>query len=124
MFIMNIIKTLFSWLPIGQVPGIEAQQLILNIDQVQLVDVRTETEFKNSHIAGALNLPITKFTRRNIAALELDSKQPVVTVCLSAHRSIPATRRLQSQGYDVRQLEGGMRAWWKAELPCDTNQSS
>lgn len=119
---MNIIKTLLRWLPIGQVPGIEAQQLMLDLDNVQLVDVRTESEFASSHIAGAINLLITSFRHRNIAALKLDITKPVVTICLSAHRSIPATRSLQAQGFNVRQLEGGMRAWWKAELPCETSK--
>lgn len=119
---MSFIKVLFSWLPIGQVPGIEAQELVLCLDKVQLVDVRTETEFASSHIAGAINLPITRFRQANIEALKLNKNLPVITICLSAHRSIPATRSLQSLGYDVRQLNSGMRAWWKAELPCETGQ--
>lgn len=119
---MSFFKSLFNWLPIGNVPEIEAKQLVTSLDKVQLVDVRTEGEFANSHIAGAINLPITRFSRRNIAALELDQSQPVVTICLSAHRSIPATRSLQTLGYDVRQLQGGMQAWWKAELPCQSNK--
>ena len=119
---MSFIKSFCDWLPFGSVPGIDAQQLLLDLDKVQLVDVRTESEFATSHIAGSINLPITQFNRKNIEALKLNKQQPIVTICLSAHRSIPATRKLLAQGYSVRQLNAGMRAWWKAELPCETKQ--
>lgn len=38
---------------------------------------------------------------------------------ISAHRSIPAVRKLRARGYEARQLRGGMLAWWRAGLPCE-----
>lgn len=103
------------WLPFGQVPGISAEELQAQLKHVQLVDVRTPTEFRASRIENAINLSITSFSSTSINALELNKQVPVVTICLSAHRSIPATRRLLQLGYNVRQLEGGMKAWWANE---------
>ena len=38
--------------------------------------------------------------------------RPVVAICLSAHRSIPAARLLRAHGFpDAAQLAGGMLAW-------------
>lgn len=100
------------WLPFGKVPSISAEMLQAKLKHIQLIDVRTPTEFRASRINNAINLPITSFSATSIQALMLDKKIPIVTICLSAHRSIPATRRLLQLGYDVRQLEGGMKAWW------------
>jgi rhodanese-related sulfurtransferase len=100
-----------------KVPEITAVQLHGNLENVQLVDVRTHTEFGHSHIDGAQNLPILTFTESRIAELELDQSRPVVLICLSAHRSIPATRKLIKMGFDAKQLKSGMKAWWAADFP-------
>lgn len=107
----------FDWLPFGHVPEISADRLNEQLDEVQIVDVRTPAEFRRSHLQGAVNLPITQFSEKAINELSLDKGKPAVTICLSAHRSIPATRRLRQLGYDVKQLEGGMKAWWNRDYP-------
>ena len=111
---MNI----WQWLPFGKVPEVNVQDLNTQTEQVQIVDVRTRAEFEQSHIKGAQNLPITQFNNQSIIGLQLDPLKPVVTICLSAHRSIPATRKLTRMGYDVQQLKGGMRSWWQQDMPC------
>lgn len=110
---MNI----FDWLPFGRVPEIHPDILNEQLKDVQIVDVRTSAEFQKSHIQGAVNLPITHFSKKSIAELSLEKSKPVVTICLSAHRSIPATRRLRQLGYNVKQLGGGMKAWWNKGYP-------
>jgi rhodanese-related sulfurtransferase len=111
-----------NWWPFGRVPEISAGELAAEIggSAVQIVDVRTHTEFRHSRIPGARNLPITRFTTANLEELGLDPSRPVVAICLTAHRSIPAVRKLRGLGYDARQLQGGMRAWWKTGGPCET----
>lgn len=111
---MNI----WQWLPFGKVPEVNVQELNMQLERVQIVDVRTPSEFKQSHIQGAQNLSITQFNNQSIINLQLDPLKAVVTICLSAHRSIPATRKLTRMGYDVQQLKGGMRSWWQQDMPC------
>jgi rhodanese-related sulfurtransferase len=41
----------------------------------------------------------------------------VVTICRSGHRSARAAALLASQGREVVNLAGGMRAWARAGLP-------
>ena len=108
---------LFDWLPFGRVPEISPERLNKQLEDVQIVDVSTPAEFQQSHIEGAVNLPITHFSKKAISGLSLEHNKPVVTICLSAHRSIPATRRLKQLGYDVKQLQGGMKAWWARDFP-------
>ena len=112
-------RNLFSWLPFGRVPEVSAGELhqLLIETSVQLIDVRTPGEWRESRIEGAINLPITSFAS-GIGQVELDPAVPVVAICLSAHRSVPAVRALRNMGFaEARQLQGGMRAWWRAGLP-------
>jgi rhodanese-related sulfurtransferase len=107
------------WLPFGTVPEVAAATLAARLgspEAPQLVDVRTRSEFAAGHIAGAVNVPISEL-RRRLDALGLDAQRPVVAICLSAHRSIPAVRLLHRQGFDAAQLAGGMLAWRAARLP-------
>jgi len=105
------------WLPFGKVREIAPADLAARLagaDRPQLLDVRTAGEFERDHLPGAVNVPITELPAR-LARLPLDRDRPVVAICLSAHRSIPAVRLLARAGYrDASQLAGGMLAWWRA----------
>jgi rhodanese-related sulfurtransferase len=123
------------WVPFGRVPEIGAEELARTLDAVQLVDVRTRLEFARGRIRGAMSIPIQELAgyRRGKPACRpdggptpselgsslraLDRARPVVVICLSAHRSIPAVRLLRDAGFDVRQLAGGMLAWRALGLP-------
>jgi rhodanese-related sulfurtransferase len=87
--------------------------------ELLILDVRTRLEWETSRVAGAINVPITELSGK-LPALALPKDAAVVAICLSAHRSIPAVRLLKAHGIrDVRQLKGGMLAWWKAGLPVE-----
>jgi rhodanese-related sulfurtransferase len=84
--------------------------------KIQILDVRTRLEFSHGHIAGAINVPIQSL-RRELRHLDLDRSKPVVTICKTAHRSVPATRVLRAQGLDAVQLAKGMDEWRRQQLP-------
>ena len=108
------------WWPFGRVPEIDAQKLHARLKKrgaaPQLVDVRTAIEWRGSRIKGAINVPVTELEAR-LESLALDRRRPVVAVCLTGHRSIPAVRILRARGFDACQLRQGMRSWWRASLP-------
>ncbi|WP_017940430.1 MULTISPECIES: rhodanese-like domain-containing protein [unclassified Thioalkalivibrio] len=114
-----------QWRPFGRVPEMSPENLAQALEnaEVQLLDVRTGVEHRRSRIPGARHLPITQFSEAALSDLELDRGRPVVAICLSAHRSIPAVRKLRAHGYDARQLRGGMLAWWRAGLPCERGRA-
>jgi rhodanese-related sulfurtransferase len=106
------------WVPFGPVPEVLAAELSRTLgrpDPPQLLDVRTALEFAAGHIAGARHLPVTALDR--LETVGLDPRRPVVAICLTAHRSVPAVRLLRSRGFAAEQLAGGMRAWRAAGLP-------
>ena len=119
-----ILKRLFWWVPLGRVPEISSQDLYAKLKSGQapyILDVRTPAEWKSSRIDGAVNIPITSL-KQEIKNLNIPLDRPVVAICLSAHRSIPAVRLLNLAGFnDARQLQGGMQAWWQSGLPVKEN---
>jgi rhodanese-related sulfurtransferase len=125
---MGVVMGLFWWWPFGKVPEVPASELdtMRGKDRTrpQLVDVRAPTEWRSGHIAGAINVPITELGSR-ITGLKLDPKRPIVAICRSAHRSIPAVRLLRQHGFDdVCQLQGGMIAWVKAGLAVEGERAA
>lgn len=110
---------MFWWWPLGKVQEIHPQQLQEQLQtkrKPQLLDVRTGAEYEQGHIKGARSVPIHRL-RGQIDTLGLDPKRPVIAICKTAHRSVPAVRLLRQRGFDAYQLEGGMNAWRDAALP-------
>jgi len=122
MSVFDQLKKSFWWLPFGHVPEINADELDARLTghrPLKIIDVRSGAEWRRSHIPGAVSVPINELKVR-IASLQLDAQQPIIAICLSAHRSIPAVRLLQAQGLEnAVQLKGGMLAWWRNNYPTE-----
>ena len=115
-------STFMSWLPFGAVPELKAKELAKALkgpNPPQVLDVRTKSEHRSGHVRGSLNAPISSLARV-LPGLKLDKTRPVVAICLTAHRSIPAVRILKDAGFDAKQLAGGMHSWRAARLPEET----
>ena len=92
----------------------DPQTVADRLDQVQLVDVRYDTEWQAGHIEGAVHIPEDELEDR---LDELDRNRPVITVCRAGTRSDDAAEWLRGQGLDAESLDGGMLAWKWAGLP-------
>lgn len=86
--------------------------------EVQLLDVRTQEEFNQGHLADAMNADWNEkdeFVRRIEA---MDKDQPVYIYCLSGRRSAAAASLLREKGFSqVTEMEGGINAWKQADKP-------
>lgn len=117
----RLLDKYFWWLPLGSVPEVSAvdlqRELARTRNRPQLLDVRTRPEWQQAAIRGAVLIPVGALARE-LDRLPFDRSRPVVAICRSAHRSIPAVRLLRNAGYeDVRQLQGGMLAWQARGFP-------
>ncbi|MGM0593365.1 MAG: cyclic nucleotide-binding domain-containing protein [Pseudomonadota bacterium] len=90
----------------------EAQQMVER-GEAQWLDVRLESEYKNVHIPGSLNIPLYLL---RIKAKALDKGKRYVVYCDTGRRSSSAAFLLNERGYDACYLEGGLRALDKAQL--------
>jgi rhodanese-related sulfurtransferase len=122
----SLFRRLFWWVPFGRVPEVTPSELdgeLRSGSPPQVLDVRTRREYREGHIEGALNIPITEL-RSKAEGLPFDRRRPVVAVCLTAHRSIPAVRILNDHGYgQVAHLAGGMVAWHREGFPTDVSSN-
>ncbi len=75
---------------------------------IQVVDVREDEEVEMGKIKNAIHIPLTQVPTRTE---ELDASKTVVTVCRSGRRSERAAEFLESQGYRVLNMDGGMIKW-------------
>ncbi|MFB5760684.1 FAD-dependent oxidoreductase [Paenibacillus medicaginis] len=77
-------------------------------DKVMLVDVRTEIEYMNGHIEGAINIPVDDLRAR---LSELDSSKEIWVYCQVGLRGYTASRILTQKGYRVKNLTGGYKTY-------------
>lgn len=91
--------------------------VLINGGKATIVDVRDATEFASGHLANAKNIPLADLDSR-IGELEKAKNKCVILVCQSGARSGAAAGKLLKAGYtDVVNLDGGVAAWQKANLP-------
>ena len=88
----------------------EARQLLDSQEGYTYLDVRSEEEFAQGHVPGAVNIPVAtsnplgpglvanpNFNKQVAAQLDKDSK--IITACLRGGRSLKAAMMLTAEGY-------------------------
>ncbi|MEN8189214.1 MAG: rhodanese-like domain-containing protein [Thermodesulfobacteriota bacterium] len=102
-------KTLFS--PGSNLDPEEARKYMEEHgkDCCQLLDVRTENEYKQQHIPGAILIPVKELMGR---FEELNADEAVLVYCRSGVRSKAAAQILLGEGFkEVYNMSGGIVAW-------------
>lgn len=124
LFVLLGLATLFAADKPTVPPGVknvsveEFDKLRAGKDTVVL-DVRTENEFKDGHIPGAVNLDVNSpdFAKK-IAAL--DKSKTYLVHCASGRRSLKACSILKDGSFKhLANLEDGFNAWSKAGKPVE-----
>jgi len=89
----------------------------MNSDKTIIVDVRDPHEFIKGHIENAINLPLGKFSDQ-LSTLDKYKQQPIIVVCQSGTRSVPACKSLTKAEFEnVFNITGGMQSWEDNKLP-------
>lgn len=84
---------------------------------VQLVDVRTPSEYSEGHIPDAVNIDWYDRNFLAEATAKLDKSRPVAVYCRSGKRSAAAAAELEALGFKVANLEGGIISWENGHEP-------
>ncbi|ETW92614.1 MAG: sulfurtransferase [Candidatus Entotheonella factor] len=97
---------------VGRTERITAPTLaehILEPESPLVLDVRTEREWQDNHIADSLNIPLQQLRER---LGEVPSDRPMIIQCGSGYRSAIAASLLKQHGIlQVADLVGGFTAW-------------
>ena len=76
-------------------------------EETILLDVRTETEFANGYLPGALNIPVDELRQR---MSELDKEKLILVYCQVGLRGYIASRILSQNGFRVKNMTGGYKS--------------
>lgn len=91
--------------------------MLMSRKQVVVLDVRDPEEFKQGHLQGARNIPLSQLATR-VAELEKFKDKPVLLVCERGNRTRAAVKVLREKQFSaLHQLKGGMQAWIEAKMP-------
>ena len=89
-------------------------------DQGVVIDVRNADEFTSGHVPGARLIPLPTVPLRTS---DFDHGDVHYIICESGARSFQASQYLTQQGFDVRNVEGGMSAWRAQGHPLETGMT-
>lgn len=87
-----------------------------------LLDVRTEEEYEQARIPGAVNIPLDELDSRVDEVLSLAGEKPVVVVCRTGQRSMVAIQMVLLNELDDEQiyhLYDGTMGWAQNRFPLD-----
>lgn len=87
------------------------EHLLDSDPQIQLVDVRTEKEYAEGAIPGAVNIDVKQADFTHRADSLLDLSRPVAVYCKGGVRSRKAAKELTQKGYTVYNLDKGYDSW-------------
>ena len=76
-------------------------------EKSHFIDVRTDEEYKEGHISGAINIPVDVIESK-IADIASDKSDIIILYCRSGNRSATAGKILESLGYEVILDAGGI----------------
>ena len=88
----------------------EAKQIMDTEDNYVILDVRTQEEFDEGHIPGAILIPDYEIEDRAEAELK-DKDQTILVYCRSGNRSKVASAALAELGYTNVKEFGGIIDW-------------
>lgn len=112
--IIIVIVLFFLWrmMPTKGISHITPEELKQKLKQkdIQLIDVRTPSEFKARNIKAFINVPLN--TLNNSSVTKLSKEKEVIVICQSGMRSNKASKLLKKLGFrKVTNVKGGMNAW-------------
>ena len=82
------------------------QELIKN--GARVIDVRSESEYKECHFKNAENIPVSLITS-GLVDLGKDKDAPIILYCASGHRSGVSAEFFRSKGYTNVVNAGGLK---------------
>jgi phage shock protein E len=114
---MDFLSQIFSQPGVEQLEPDQLNSLVSQTPRPYLLDVRNPDEYRECHISGAELIPLHELGAR---LHSIPKGRTVVCICASGSRSSMAARQLSAQGYQVKNLRGGMSRWLRAGLPYKT----
>jgi rhodanese-related sulfurtransferase len=101
-----------------------AFQVAIQKQNIQILDVRTATEYASGHIKNAMQANWNDQKEFENRTQYLDKQKTVYVYCQAGGRSAAAQTYLIEKGFDVVNLEGGLSNWKVKNLPVEGNANT
>jgi hydroxyacylglutathione hydrolase len=101
---------------IVELDQITVHELKKNLDEYQIVDVRSPEEWDEGHIPGAEHIFLPEIGERSS---QLKKTKPVAVYCDSGYRASLACSILQAEGFAVHNVPGSWQAWVNSKYPVE-----
>jgi thioredoxin len=104
----------------------EVQARIARGEAVDLLDVRSDSEWNRGHAVGARHLPLERLDPAAVLSQRVGKPEdPIYVICDPGGRSEAACEAFQRAGFSLAvNVEGGTKAWSRAGLPMVRNRSA
>jgi len=117
LFIAVVGILLFNSMVASSIEITPAQAYVKFQKGASFLDVRSQDEWDQFHIAGSILIPLDQLQSR---LGELPGDKEIVVVCLSGHRARSGVDILQQARFKhVYCLGGGLQAWMAANYPIE-----
>ena len=83
---------------------------IYNKQNIALIDVRTEREYRYGHIPNSKLIPLEKLYQA-MSEIEKMKEKKIIIYCRTGRRSLIATQFLLDQGFDALNMIKGIVMW-------------
>jgi rhodanese-related sulfurtransferase len=93
---------------------IEVSQMIESGEDITIIDVREEEDFRKGHLPGAINLPREKWP--TLKGLDRQGLNILYCYSQTCHLASKAAQQFAHEGYPVMEMEGGFEAWKGKDL--------
>lgn len=95
----------------------DAVTRLINREDAQVVDIRTDKEFEGGHIIDAIHINVDQLEGQ-LNKLNKYKDKGIVLVCAGGSVSVKEARKLMNEGFEkVYCLKGGILSWQQANLP-------
>lgn len=92
---------------------------------LDLIDVRSVTEFNDTHVPGSRSVPLHSIRPATLIANRATTSAPLYVICQSGGRGRKACESIRDAGCnDVWNVDGGISAWIAAGLPVERGRKS
>lgn len=117
-YIMATLTVILSLMAFAKnTPVISASELLVkkkNNQNIIILDVRSESEYKSGHVPDAINIPHNKIQEH---LTRLDKSKEIIVYCHSGYRAGIAEEELAKLGFKVFHLKDDMVGWKSSKHP-------
>ena len=96
---------------------------MMNHQNAAVVDLRSQSDYKNGHIINSMNIPMADIQTRK-DELNKFKDRPLIFYCQAGMDSGRAIRGFRHEGFsELYLLKGGLQAWKNASMPVTRDET-